>query len=270
MVSTEVDIANIALQRLGQPAIATMTESSRDATICNQLYDQNRDYCLMLADWDCITNRQVLARAGKTAISGATAVDPVVVSLATHTFVSNELVVVESVTGMTELNDNTYRIYTYTSGTLTLYDTDGSSVDGSGYTAWVSGGYVYRDPSANWNYVYDLPTDCLKVLTVVDDSGGEDDSYTWKKERSHLYCDVENAGVKYLKKETDPSLYESDLVEVMAARLAWFVSMRIHADKSLRNEIQSEMERAIYRAKMTNAAGRSDGGEPAQPWAEVF
>src|SRR4030042_3821298 len=135
-VSTAVDIANIALQRLGQPTITTLTESSRDAPICNQLYDQNRDYCLMLADWDCLLKRQTLARAGKVAISGAAAADPVEVTCATHTFIANELIHVESVAGMIQLNDLSYRVYSYTSTTITLYGLDGESIDGSGYTAW--------------------------------------------------------------------------------------------------------------------------------------
>jgi hypothetical protein len=269
-VSAAVDIANIALQRLGQPTISTLTESSRDATICNQLYDQNRDYCLMLADWDCLVNRQTLERSGKVAISAATAADPVEITCATHTFIANELIHVESITGMTQLNDLSYRVYSYTSTTIVLYGLDGTSIDGSSYTAWTSGGYVYRDPSANWAFVYDLPTDCLKVLHVLDEEGGTDTSYTWRKERTHLYTNIEAAGVRYVKKETDPSLYESDLVEVIAARLAWYISMRIHSDKTLRNGIYQEMQAAMARARMTNAAGSVDEGEPEASWTGVW
>jgi hypothetical protein len=265
-VSYAVDIANIALQRLGQPTISTLTEASRDANICNELYNQNRDYCFMLYDWDCLTQRQVLARAGKVAISAATQADPVEITCETHTFVSNELIYVESVAGMTELNNNTYRVYAYTSVTISLYDLDGSSTDGSGYTAWTSGGYVYKDPSANWGYVYDLPSDCLKVLSVLDSYGGEDESYEWKKERSFLYTDVENAGVKYLKQETDCAKYESDLVEVIASRLAWYISMRINSDTSVRNFMYQEMNAAIGRAAVTNAQGKSNPEPSEELW----
>lgn len=265
-VSASVDIANIALQRLGQPTISTLTESSRDASICNQLYDQNRDYCLMLADWDCLVQRAVLTRAGKIAITGITKADPVVVSCTGHVFINNELVYVESVSGMTQINQSSFRVYSYTSGAITLYDLDGTTANGSAWSAWTSGGYVYREPGANWAFAYDLPSDCLKVLEVMDAWGGTSDEYAWQKERTHLYTNIENAGIKYVKKETDPSKYESDLVEVLAARLAWYISMRIHSDKNLRMEVYQEMNAALARAKMTNSQGREDEGTPEAQW----
>jgi len=265
-VSTEVDIANLALQRLGQPIISTMTESSRDANVVNQLYSQNRDYCLMLADWDCLIHRQVMDRAGKVAISGATAADPVVVTCATHTYVTNELVTIEDVTGMTELNDGTFRVYAYTSVTLSLYDTNGSSLDGTGYSAWVSGGSVYLAPGGNWSYVYDTPSNCLRAIAVLNSEFGEDESYLWVHERGHIYTDEDNAGLRYVKKETDPSKYESDLVELIATRLSWLIAMRIHADKELRNATYQEFSAVQARAKLTNAAGSVSGDESADLW----
>lgn len=270
MVSAEVDIANQALQMLGEPVIATMTESSRDAEVCNQLYDQNRDWCLMVAPWDCITHRATLTRAGKVAIAGATAADPVVVTCTGHVFVANELVTIESVAGMTDLNDNIYRIYSYTSVAITLYDTDGTTANGTSFSAWTSGGYVYRYPGQNWSYIYDVPSTALRVLGVLDAEWGESDEYIWQKERTLLWCNVEYASVKYLKKETDPSLYESDLVELMASRLAWMVSMRIHSDRALRDSVERAYNNALARAKLVNAPGMTSGDAPERLWTEVW
>ena len=268
-ITANVDIANMALQRLGQPAISTLTEVSRDATVANNLFSQNRDYCLMLADWDCLAQRAVLTRSGKVAMSAATAANPVHVTATGHVFIANELVFVESVTGMTQLNGNTYRVYAIGTNSLTLYDLDGTTADGSGFTAWVSGGYVYRSPGANFAYAYDLPSDCIKVLKVLDANFAEDTQYTWRKERNFIYTDVVNAGVEYIKQITDPTLYEPDLVEVIVSRLAWFVGMRIHSDKTLRDRTYQEMQAAVARAKMTNSAGRQDQGEPEELWADV-
>ena len=269
-VSAAVDIANLALQRLGQPTISTLTEVSRDANIVNQLYNQNRDYCLMLTDWDCLVKRQVLDKASSVAMTGATAADPVVVTCTGHVFINNQLVYIESVTGMTQLNGNTYRIWDSTSLAITLYDTDGTTTNGSGYTAWTSGGVVRRAPGADWGYVYDLPTDCLRVLKVLDSEFGYDDSYKWKKEKTFIHTDISNAGISYIKQESDPSLYEPDLVEVIAARLTWLVSMRIHADKTLRREIYQELQAAMARARITNAAGAESTDEPETPWVKAW
>lgn len=265
-VSANVDIANMALQMLGQPVIGSLTDSGRDATICNQLFNQNRNWCLMAADWVCIKNRRALARSGKYAISAITAADPPVVTCATHTMVVNELVTIEDAGGMTQINDGTYRVYAVTSVTITLYDTDGTSVDASAYTAYTTGGYVYRDAGADWAYVYDLPSDCLKPLAILDESFGVDESYTWVKERTHIFTDMENAGLLYAKLETDPTLYDETLVQLMASRLAWMISMRLHSDKQLRAEMRAEYNAAMMKAKLVDTSGSQDVGEAEELW----
>lgn len=267
-VSANVDIANLALSRLGEPIIATLTETSRDAIICNQLFAQNRDYCLMLADWDCLMQRATLTRSGKIAITDITAANPPHVQATGHIYIANELVTVESVSGMTQLNDNLYRVFAVGTNSLTLYNTNGTSLDASGYTAWTSGGYVYRG-AGNWAFVYDLPTDCVRVVAVMNELGELQPEYSWVKERNFIYTNIENAGVKYVKQMTDPTILDPDLVEVMSARLSWLVSMRIHADKTLRQSVYNEMNQAIQRARMTNSQGQGDDGAPERLWTEA-
>lgn len=268
-VSAEVDLANMALQRLGQPVIATMTESSRDANIVNQLYDQNRDFCLGITNWDCLIKRQTLTRAGKITISAATAADPVHLTASGHTYIANELVTVEDAGGMTQLNNVIFRVFAAGTDTLTLYATDGTSINGVSYGAYTSGGSLYRYPGNDFSYAYDLPTDCERVLAVLDDTFGKDTSYRWVHQRTFLYTDMENAGAEYVKQETDPSLYESDLVEVIVARLAWFIGQRIHADKDIIARCYGEFQASAARAKLTNAQGSRDEGEPSALWAKV-
>lgn len=268
-ITAEVDVANMVLRRLGQVAIATMTESSRDAQLVNQVYDQNRDYCLGLTDWDCLKTRQTLTRSGKITISAATAANPVHLTVSGHSYVANELVTVEDALGMTQLNNSVFRVFAAGTDTLTLYATDGTSLDGSAYGAYTSGGILYRYPGGATAYVYDLPTDCLVVRDVLDEVFGTDTAYLWRKEKTYLFTNIESAGVRYTKQETDPSKYEADLVEVIVARLTWFLSMGVHADKQLRERCYAEYQAALARAKLTNAGSSQDDGEPEQLWAEV-
>jgi hypothetical protein len=267
-ITASVDIANIALQRLGEPVITTMTEVSRNAGICNQLYAQNRDYCFNLAEWACLMQRAVLARSAKVSISGISKASPAVVAATGHTFVANELVTIEDVVGMTQVNEGTYRVFSVGTNSMTLYDTDGTTLDSTGFTAWISGGSVYRAPGAEYAFVYDLPADCLKVVEVLDSNFGSSDHYTFRKERNYIYTDLVNAGVKYVRQITDASVYESDLVEVMAARLAWLIVMRISGDKALKAEVTQDANAAVVKAKMTNAMGREDEGPPEASWLD--
>ena len=80
-----------------------------------------------------------LETSGKT-ISGATAADPVVITSTAHGLANGDEVYISGVAGMTELNDRFYRIANVTTNTFELQDLFDNDLDGSGFTAYTSGG----------------------------------------------------------------------------------------------------------------------------------
>lgn len=77
-----------------------------------------------------------------TNISGATAANPVVVTSASHGLLTGDTAYITGITGMTELNGNHYKVTVLSSSTFSLQDFNGDNIDGSAYTAYVSGGTV--------------------------------------------------------------------------------------------------------------------------------
>lgn len=78
-------------------------------------------------------------------ITGATAADPVVITAASHGLSDGDIVDISDVVGMTELNNNQYKVANKTANTFELTDiNDDSDIDGSAFTAYVSGGYVRK------------------------------------------------------------------------------------------------------------------------------
>ena len=74
-------------------------------------------------------------------ISGATAADPVVITATGHTLKEGQQVTISGVSGMTVLNGNVYTVRNPGTNDFQLYDTDGTtSIDGSGFSAYSSGG----------------------------------------------------------------------------------------------------------------------------------
>ena len=61
MASSEVFICNLALQRLGQPAITTLAENSVAARECNRAYEHARDTVLSSHNWGFAHGQKVLA-----------------------------------------------------------------------------------------------------------------------------------------------------------------------------------------------------------------
>ena len=254
-VTADVDIANLALARLGQDAITSLDNSSRDSKICYRFFDQNRDYCLSLYNWISVTEKIHMTRAAKTLISSASAASPVVLGMTGHSFLTGDLVTVEGALGMTELNYGRFVVYSYTSIAITLYNTDGTVTDGTTYTAYTSSGYAYRDAGNNWDYVYDLPSACARVVNLLDEDFGTG-GYEWERKKDLLYCNVEYAGVEYLHKDTTPSHYDTQLVELISARLAWLISPKITSDEALKREVYKDWLTVSAQARLLNAKGR--------------
>ena len=77
-------------------------------------------------------------------ITAATAANPVVVTSASHGFNDGDEVYISGVVGMTELNDRRFFAASTTTNTFALTTSDGDNIDGSGYTAYTSGGTIDR------------------------------------------------------------------------------------------------------------------------------
>lgn len=80
-----------------------------------------------------------------SSIASATATNPVVITTSTaHGLTDQQQVTITDVLGMTELNGNSYYVDVINATTINLYDDDAlsTSTDGTGFTAYTSGGFV--------------------------------------------------------------------------------------------------------------------------------
>jgi len=76
-------------------------------------------------------------------ISGATQADPVVITVTGHGISEGNEFHIDGVVGMTELNDQRFKANNVTANTIELTDSSGNNIDGTGYTAYSSGGSAY-------------------------------------------------------------------------------------------------------------------------------
>jgi hypothetical protein len=112
-----------------------------------------------MGNYDNVLKSLVFAKPDqKATISGATAADPVVITSTAHGLSDGDKVSISGVVGMVELNATVHyaKVTGYSTTTFALYSDSGltTTVDGSGYTAYSSGGYVdmpklYRDDRGN-------------------------------------------------------------------------------------------------------------------------
>jgi len=91
-------------------------------------------------------------------ITGATAANPVVITATAHGFNNGDSVLISDVEGMTELNTNSYTVANKTANTFEL-----SGINGTAYTAYISGGEV-RKRVTSISGLYHLEGQTVSIL----------------------------------------------------------------------------------------------------------
>jgi hypothetical protein len=82
--------------------------------------------------------------ATRTAITGITQANPGVITAANHGLVTGDKLLIFSVGGMTQLNENWYWATRINANTLSLTDETGAAIDTTAFGAWTAGGYVAK------------------------------------------------------------------------------------------------------------------------------
>ena len=81
-------------------------------------------------------------------ITGATAANPVVITATAHGFSDGDIIAIHEVVGMVEINHTKFFVNNKTANDFELQDLTGTNVDGTGYTAYSSGGKAGDPPQS--------------------------------------------------------------------------------------------------------------------------
>jgi len=81
---------------------------------------------------------------GDVTISGATQANPVVITATGHGYSNGDEIEISGVVGMTELNGKRYLVANKTTNTFEITNIDGTNINGTGFTAYASGGVANR------------------------------------------------------------------------------------------------------------------------------
>lgn len=86
------------------------------------------------------------------------------------------------------------------------------------------------EPPESWGYAYAVPNGCLRALALLlpgasDDMTGEDFVIEEYDETTKiLYCNVEDATLRYIFRQDDPGRYPGQMVIALARLLASFIA----------------------------------------------
>ena len=222
MPTNDYDIVNLALVRLGASRITALTDGSRNANEANAIYSLIRDEVLRSHPWSFATTGINLAavESNELTIADITQADPGILTYTGTDPENGDTYLIESVVGMTQLNDELVVIQSVNAvaNTFQLYDVNGVSIDTTVFTAYVSGGTATQVmPNYDqWGYAYQLPSDTLKVIQVNEDPN---QTFDVQKNR-YLYCNTEECLAMVIRQVTDVTKYDATFVDAFAWRLA--------------------------------------------------
>lgn len=195
-MAADVDVCNLALQKLGAKRIASLTEDSRNARSCNNLYAQVRDAELRAHPWSFAIGRAILAP------------------------------------------------------------------DATG-------------PAFDYLYQFTLPTDCLRPLPP------NDNDLDWKVEGRKILTSVVRGSailpatvstsspvmaLIYIRRITDPTLFDAIFVEAFAAMLGYEMCEEITQSNTKKNDLMENYKYWIGEARKANAFENLQGEPPVDTW----
>jgi len=105
-------------------------------------------------------------------VTGATQANPVVITCVAHGFTNGRIVQLLSLGGMVEVNNNFYTVANATTDTFELLDENGANVDGTGFSAYTSGGTARQ--TTGWFFLDDVghePNGFSDIVTLGFGSG---------------------------------------------------------------------------------------------------
>jgi hypothetical protein len=134
-----------ASRRPGTVFIHEVKDSSQEvrlipfefSTVQTYILEFGNQYIRFYKDKGIITESAV-------SISGITQANPAVVTATSHGYNNGDHVIINSVSGMVQVNGKTFTVANKTTNTFEIQDVDGNNVNSSSFTAYASGGSVYR------------------------------------------------------------------------------------------------------------------------------
>jgi hypothetical protein len=262
MATTQLDICNRAIQKIGGLKLADLAGTDVYTVAVNRAYTDALEFELRAHNWNFAIRRTSLS-APYVTITGITAANPPVVTYTGTDPANGDRVYIESVVGMTEVNNHYYAVADVNTGanTFELQDPDLlTDIDGSAYTAWSSGGTAKVVPPFGWNRKFALPSNCIRVVEIDGYQGvraiagdvGYGSDFTI--ENGFILCNDDGPiFIRYITSDTTNyipvSAWDSMFKEVMACRIALEISTEVKQNDANWQKLKNEYAYAISQAK---------------------
>jgi hypothetical protein len=278
MATSDVQVCNLALSRIGASTITSLTaDSTKEDRLCNQFYSQFRDELLKSFVWNFALKTTPLNRVDLfetdtdyfdiLTITNVATSNPIAVTAANN-YATGYIVKIWDVSGTDELNDQTFEVTGSNTASFALL-----GVDGGKFGTYVDGGKVVRqEPMSMYSagYTYVIPDDCLKAIRL--DEGAEFEIFGDEYGGKRLLTTDSRPVLVYISKVTDVTLFPDDFVQVLVSRLARELAMPLIGAKDgavVRRELSEDLKQSMSVAKKNNCHEQTMKYSFKSTWAQA-
>ena len=238
MAQSALNVANLALRLLGNRSTVTDVlgaDTTAEGLACTALLDDCKKSLLRMHQWNHSIKRKKIIPFQDVEVSNVTWVSANLIEV-THTattYVAGNYVTLTGIAGAVEAN-GTWEVASITSTTITRLTTVGIDLaaDLSTYEASTTD-YIRRSPAFDYSYLYTMPTDCLRMLSINRDLGVDD----YRIEGGFILSDDETLDIRYIYDQTDYALMDPLFYQCFATYLAYNLCDHLTASDGKKNEL---------------------------------
>lgn len=238
MAKSDLNVSNLALGLLGAKKITALNDTTtKEAIACNAHVDDCKQALLRMHPWNFAIKRKKLTPYQNVAVSNVTWVSANLIEV-THTattYAVGNYVTLTGIEGAIEANGvwEVQAVPATTTTRLTTIDLD-ESTDLSTYSA-SSTDYIRRSPAFDYSYLYLLPTDCLRILSIDNDLSPE----AYRIEGGFILSDETSIDFRYIYDVTDYTTMDALFYQCLAHYLAYTLCDHITASDGKKNELHT-------------------------------
>jgi hypothetical protein len=239
MPTTDLDIANSALTKLGESIVSSISSPTTPAAeACANRIEFCRRTVLRSHPWNFAIDRRTLTLAAVTNVvnNGGGLCR---VTVATHGFTTGNKVSISGVLGTAEANGT---------WTVTVIDPNTFDLQTSSFVnTYISDGVAGLAAEYDWTFRHSLPSDSLRLLHV------NNDSEKWRVEGAYILSTEETLEIKIVTDFTNYDGMDPLFHEALAYYLAWDICYKLSQNHSLKNQMLEDYTAIVRKAKFVNA-----------------
>jgi len=104
---------------------------------------------------------------------------------------------------------------------------------------------LVETPAFKFKYKYQLPSDCVRVVSVYDDKEAYDDRTEWVVESNTILCDYDKVYLCYVSLVEDVNTLDAFLTQAIIQNLAIKLSVPMQLDQVMQNNLIKEYNEVI-------------------------